>query len=143
LDKSPIYDTFKNSFYEKIKDYCDKFKAEYKLRDKIFPIDKNSFNDMSTLYNLYKKYHTVKGKRDIKCIDFPNHWKNEYNTCLNKCYLHGNKRLCDAIKRFRDNYETYKPAIKPACNGDRKNSLPDITWLELSNFIYPGYKKIG
>ncbi|CAG9476336.1 unnamed protein product [Plasmodium vivax] len=143
LDKSPIYDTFKNSFYEKIKGYCDKFKAEYKLRDKIFPIDNNSFINMSTLYKLYKKYHEEKGKKDIKCIDFPNDWKSECNTCLYKCYLHGNKRLCDAIKRFRDNYETNKSTIKPACNRDERNSLPDITWLELSNFIYPGYKKIG
>ncbi|CAI7724038.1 PIR protein [Plasmodium vivax] len=134
----------KNSNFELRKIYyCDKFKAEYKLRDKIFPIDKKSFYDMSTLYKLYKKYHEEKGKKDIKCIDLPNDWKNEYNTCLYKCYLHGNKRLCDAIKRFRDNYETNKSTIKPACNRDERNPLPDITWLELSNFIYPGCKKIG
>ncbi|CAG9479399.1 unnamed protein product [Plasmodium vivax] len=143
LDKSPIYDTFKNSFYEKIKGYCDKFKAEYKLRDKIFPIDNNSFINMSTLYKLYKKYHEEKGKKDIKCIDFPNDWKSECNTCLYKCYLHGNKRLCDAIKRFRDNYETNKSTIKPACNRDERNSLPDITCEEIDVNLAEVWNKLG
>ncbi|KMZ90582.1 hypothetical protein PVMG_05729 [Plasmodium vivax Mauritania I] len=133
FENKAIFKTFKNSFYQKIKNNYDKFEAEDKLRDKIFPIDNNSFINMSTLYKLYKKYHEAKGKKYTACIDFLNHWKDEYNTCLKGCYFQGNKRLCEALKKFRDNYETNKSTTKPACNGDKMNSLPDIIWLEHEN----------
>ncbi|CAI7723934.1 hypothetical protein PVPAM_000006400 [Plasmodium vivax] len=52
LDNTPIYEASKKSFYEKIKDYYNNFDTKDILKHKIFPIDNNSFINMSTLYKI-------------------------------------------------------------------------------------------
>ncbi|KMZ96112.1 hypothetical protein PVNG_05880 [Plasmodium vivax North Korean] len=106
LKETGYSETEQSQFYKEITDNYDKFKKEDILKNNLYVIVEKYFNNMNTLYKLYKMLYSPSKAKYKNCDDFMEEFKKIYNGGLKKCYHHGDVKLGKGLEIFKNIYTT-------------------------------------
>ncbi|SBT83414.1 PIR protein [Plasmodium ovale] len=115
----------KPEFFKIIQSNCDKLAPDGELKDKIYQITENDFDNMDIIYKLYRIYYELKSYNNVKCEEFHTKYEKYYNLAVNKCYTNDEK-LCIPLKKFTNFYKKYRSSKLHICSTEGLPELPNF-----------------
>ncbi|KMZ83336.1 hypothetical protein PVBG_05732 [Plasmodium vivax Brazil I] len=130
LKKTGYSEAEQKQFYIEMTSNYEKFIDDNILENKLYVIVEKYFNNMNTLYQLYKMLYSPSELKYKKCDDFMDDFKKIYNEGLKKCYLHGDTNLGNGLESFKKIYESNKLEKLTLCNGPKVPTLPELSLVD-------------
>ncbi|SCA59982.1 VIR protein [Plasmodium vivax] len=135
LNESGYTKTEKENFYREVTSKYSEFNNDSELKKKMFVINEKYLISLHILYKLYENYDKLCQKK----VDFYNNivkeMKSQYNYGLEKCFYDGEIKFCEALEKFRNDYEKDKKSNSVFCkvNDNKYPKLPEITLISKSS----------
>ncbi|VUZ99768.1 PIR protein [Plasmodium vivax] len=125
----------KDSFYSQVKREYSLFKADDKLKNRMYVINDKYLINLHILYKLYENYDKLNQEKETYYDKFLEEMISQYNYGLEKCFYDGDINFCNALKNFKDYYEKDKKSMSKFCKDDDNKcpKLPEITLTSKSN----------
>ncbi|KMZ95038.1 hypothetical protein PVMG_06020 [Plasmodium vivax Mauritania I] len=126
LNRAGYSETEQRQFYNEMTGNSHTFKDDSILKVKLYVIVEKYFNNMNTLYKLYKMLYSPSEEEDTKCDELTEEFKKIYNEGLKKCYHH-------ELEKFRDLYMQKNLHNINSCIKKKIHSLPELSLFESTN----------
>ncbi|KMZ82472.1 hypothetical protein PVIIG_06087 [Plasmodium vivax India VII] len=131
-----------NEFFEKLKQNRSSFENHTIRINNLRVIEETYFNNIHTLYQLYKNCEQLRENKGYY-DKFLKELIDKYNDGLTKCFNKADNNFCNALKKFRDNYNSDKMKVSNNCKDEKCPSLPELELEHSSSDKASVIAKIG
>ncbi|VUZ95530.1 PIR protein [Plasmodium vivax] len=106
LDKDS---TFRKEYCKHMEETNSKIDAEGALKNKIYDLNDDEYENMNILHKLYDYYYKILSKKDEKnnCSEYAKECINQYELGMKKSFETKNFEFYNALKKFRPLYKNY------------------------------------